>query len=164
MKTAAEQFRIQDFDPSMLPALRSMYESFSPRGAAKGLPPVWDHALSSWLNTVTDRYINLIALPQDASQSVAGHLMMAATKEEEAELALFVHQDFRRKGLGARMLRESIQRAEKAGYRRLWAAVDIERPFVIAMLQRAGFRLLSPADEPDFEMELLIDSDGSRAV
>ena len=158
MQSSHSQFRIFEYKPEMLPSLRLMYEGFQPRGAAKGLPPVWDQALASWLHFVTSKYINLIALHDQTDSHAAGHAMIAPTKDTEAELALFVHQDFRRQGLGTRLVRESVVRARQSGYRRLWAAVDIERPYILSMMERAGFRLLSPVDEPDYEMELLLDS------
>ncbi len=114
-------------------ALLAMYEGFEPKGAADGLPPA--HHPEVWLNRVANSP-NLIALVQDR---IVGHAILCP-EGTSGELAVFVHQDYRSRGVGRRLLTALIQEAERMGLERVWGTTEPDNIAMIRLTGEMGFQ------------------------
>lgn len=145
---------IREFRPEDAAALEAMYGTFEPRGAAMGLPPASGEKTRQWLEEVTSRSHNLVA---SLGARILGHAIVAPSGEGDAELAVFVHQDHRRKGLGTALARTAVALARERGYRRLWATGSAGNEAAIRMVRQCGFKRRSATAAGDQEMELRLE-------
>jgi ribosomal protein S18 acetylase RimI-like enzyme len=152
---------IREFRPEDLPRLAEMYRTFEPRGAAKGLPPVRDEKASRWLGHVSAKASALVAL---VGERVAGHVILAEGEARDAEMALFVHQDFRNRGLGAALTRAALEYARAQGYSRLWLTVSPDNRAALRVYQKCGFRMIPQRSSPDHEMEFWLSGGDNRCL
>ena len=74
--------------------LIEMYERFDPLGTALGLPPRRNDARRERIEVALDHNVNLGAL--SAAGGAVGHCFLVADDKDSAELAIFVHQEFRK--------------------------------------------------------------------
>jgi GNAT superfamily N-acetyltransferase len=119
-------------------ALIAMYLSFEPKGACLGLPPrkepqFWLENLSAFSNfviVVSERIVAHAALCSDA---------------ESGEVAVFVHQDFRGKKLGKRLLVELIAEARRKGLKKIWGTTELDNVPMLRLARSLGF---SPGRDP----------------
>ncbi len=117
-------FTIRPLAPGYAGALEAMYEDFEPRGGSLGLPPASREKTRQWLSHVTARWHNLVA---EQGARLIGHAILADSGPREAELAVFVHQRYRGRGLGTLLAQAAVALARQKGYRRLWAAGSPQR-------------------------------------
>ena len=146
------EYRVRGFEQGDLPKLESMYRSFEPLGGAKGLPPLREEKTARWLRILGDRGHTLVAL--DSTGSLIGHAVLADSAEGEAELAVFIHQACRAKGLGTRLARGMVQYAQRNGYRRVWATVSPANTAAIRMVESCGFRTVPGGWSAELDLEL----------
>ncbi len=83
------------------PLLLGMYDAFVPLGAALGLPPRSIADQRTWLCAL-DGAVNLGAF---AEGRLIGHLALLPVGTS-TELAVFVHQDFRRRGVATALIND----------------------------------------------------------
>ncbi len=113
-------------------ALLAMYEGFEPKGAADGLPPA--HHVGDWLDRVANSP-NRVALVQDR---IVGHAILCP-EEANGELAVFVHQDYRNRGIGRRLIAELIKEAGRMGLQRVWGTTEPDNIAMIRLTGEMGF-------------------------
>jgi GNAT superfamily N-acetyltransferase len=73
----------------------------------------------------------------------------------EAEIAFFVQQAYRRRGIGTALVKALLRWAEQRGWRRVWAMSVAENVLAMRLLQRCGFCFLKyvlPGIELDIEL------------
>jgi len=148
---------IREYRPADLPLLEEMYATFEPRGGSKGLPPVREEKARRWLAHLGAHAHSLVAFPDCRETRVAGHVILAARGEADAELALFVHQDFRNRGVGSALTRAAIRASRALGYKRLWLTVSPDNRPAIGVYQKCGFIMIPGRCFPDHEMELRLE-------
>jgi len=122
--------------------LLEMYESFDPIGAAQGLPPQGEDARRDWIDAALRQELNVGAFSDDGQ--LIGHCFLAADEADSAELAVFVHQDFRRKGVGSKLVAEALKGGCAAGFRRVWTLTSSDNVSAIRMLGKSGFQVTNP--------------------
>jgi len=120
--------------PEDLPLLEQMYDAFSPMGATMGLPPSDPQRRKNWLKTLVEG-INLVALCEDQP---AGHLALMAGGRA-AEMALFVHQDFRRRGVATALANEAVRLCRQQKLRVLWVLISSDNNAARRGLLNYGF-------------------------
>jgi len=126
-------------------ALLEMYSSFEPRGGMLGLPP--QNNVEHWLDTLA-AYPNFVVYVEDR---LAGHGMICPDGDT-AELAVFVHQDFRRQHIGKQLFTHMIYQAKQMGLRRVWG---ITEPDNLPMLRLAcSFGFVRTDDPFEFSLDL----------
>ena len=113
-------------------ALIEMYRGFEPKGAALGLPPRKE--IEKWLDGLA-RYLNFVVFV-DGCLAGQGALCSAG---HTGEVALFVHQDFRKRGLGQRLLAAMVSEARLAGLRRIWGTAEMVNYGALGMARALGF-------------------------
>ncbi len=136
MSTAtAQKVSIRIATPGDLPLIEQMYASFAPLEAALGLPPHDLERRKTWLAGL-QAGINVLAMAQNR---VAGHLALMAG-EHSAEMACFVHQDFRRNGIGTSLVNHAVDVCRQKGLRSLWVLISSENNPALRGLLKYGFR------------------------
>ena len=113
-------------------ALLRMYKTFEPRGGPYGLPPRNDP--QKWLESLA-KYPNFVAA---ADGHLVGHGVLCHDGDS-AELAVFVHQDYRNRGLGKGILSQLIQEARQRGMKRVWGMMDPENIPLLRLAIANGF-------------------------
>lgn len=124
--------------------LLAMYRTFEPLGGAQGLPPRVEQARGTWVDRALEQEINVGGFA--ASGDLAGHSFLAPSDAGEAELAIFVHQRSRQRGIGAALLRAVLHRAEQQRLRRIRAETTYDNAPKLRLLKRYGFRFSQSTD------------------
>ena len=132
--------QIRALSPADRGLLLAMYGSFEPLGVAQGLPPRSEEARASWIDRALQEEINAGAF--SPAGEPAGHAFLAGAEAGVAELAAFVHQSFRGRGIGTALVRAVLAEAERKGLRRVWAQTSSDNVPALRMLKRCGFRSL----------------------
>jgi GNAT superfamily N-acetyltransferase len=119
-----------------------MYAAFRPKRGAQGLPPADERATRRWLDTVLARGRHFV---MDIDGGIAGHAMLIPIDGEEAgtvELATFLHQAVRDRGIGTALNRIALDVAREDGERRAWLSVEPSNRLAIRSYEKVGFRRL----------------------
>ena len=85
--------------------------------------------------------------------AVVGHCFLVADGAGSAELAIFVHQEFRRRGVGTALVRAALEWGAVAGLRRVWTLTSSDNKAALRMQEKCGFRLTNAAF-PETELEI----------
>jgi len=133
-------------------ALMRMYEEFEPKGLAQGLPPVDRQLTARWVRQLERDCFPLVAVHDGR---IVGHAILTELGQDTStELAVFVHQAFRRRGLGTQLAQCALRCATTAHCRLLWALVQRYNQAALRICHKAGFSLTEDLLEPDLELRL----------
>jgi RimJ/RimL family protein N-acetyltransferase len=131
-------------------ALEAMYRSFEPKRCAQGLPPP-ERGLERWLDHILAGGHHMVV---DVDGELLGHVMILPIDDERCELANFLHQSIRSRGIGTTLNRIALQVARDAGLRRVWLCVEPFNRAAVRSYEKAGFkRLPGTLWAPEIEME-----------
>jgi RimJ/RimL family protein N-acetyltransferase len=149
-----EPFTVRQMQAADRPALHDMYLDFQPKRAAQGLPPEHDYGLKRWLDHILKGGEHLLVEVNDV---VRGHLMLIPMDDGGSiELAIYLHQSIRGRGIGTAMNKVAVNLARLTGYRRVWLSVEITNMPAIRSYQKAGFkRIPSRLLAHEIEMEVV---------
>lgn len=146
-----QPFLVRRFEATDRPALEAMYDTFQPLRVAQGLPPGDSESRRRWLDAVLESGIHVVVLVDDR---LLGHGMLLPYNGT-VELANFLHQSVRNRGIGTRLNAVLVDQAEKAGYDRVWLSVEPSNRAAIRSYEKAGFRRLPGSLlGPEIEMEV----------
>jgi GNAT superfamily N-acetyltransferase len=120
--------------PEELAQLERMYQTFAAAEAAMGLPPADPERRKAWLHELAGG-INLIAR---FDEKLAGHLALMPA-EHSAEMACFVHQDYRRRGVATALASEAVRLCRARGLRTLWVLIGSDNNAARRGLLNYGF-------------------------
>lgn len=126
-------------------AVVAMYDTFEPKGACMGLPPRKDPG--RWLDDLS-HFPNFLVV---AGAQVVAHAALCP-EGDMGEVAVFVHQDCRGKGLGKLLLAELIAEGRRLGLRRIWGMTEWDNVPMLRLARSLGF--LSAADPREFYLNL----------
>ena len=148
-----EPFTVRKMEPVDRVALSDMYMDFRPKRAAQGLPPENEYGLRRWLDHILKGGEHLLVEVDDV---VLGHLMLIPMEDwGSIELAIYLHQSIRGRGIGTAMNKVAVNLARLAGYQRVWLSVEITNMPAIRSYQKAGFkRIPSRLLAHEIEMEV----------
>ena len=138
--------------PADRQALVEMYLGFEPKGAAFGLPPRKEP--ETWLDHLTP-YPNFVAW---VDGRVVGHSVLCP-EDDLGEVAVFVHQDHRRRGLGKKLLRELVQEARRLGLRRIWGMTETDNLPMLRLAFSLGFVIRAGPHEFYLDLDQQIPAD-----
>lgn len=142
--------RVENGSGSAMSGLIEMYDDFDPADRAQGIPPVGQDRIQSWLEMVLEAGPDVIARRDD---EVIGHATLVPDEDEEYELAIFVHQDYQRQGVGSSLLRVLLGTASQAGIEYVWLTVERWNAVAISLYESVGFQT---CDSGSFELEMSI--------
>lgn len=134
-----QPFMVRHFIPSDRCALERMYVEFEPKRRAQGLPPEGAEPLRRWLDRVLARGVHLVVV---VDGQLLGHAMLIPCAGGAAELANFLHQSIRDRGIGTALNRIILDEARAQGFQRVWLSVEPSNRAALRSYQHAGFRLL----------------------
>jgi GNAT superfamily N-acetyltransferase len=140
-------FQVERATPADRPALLEMYLSFDPKGAALGLPPRKDPG--AWLDALSI-YPNFLIKAQGR---VVGHGALCV-EGDAGETAVFVHQDWRGRGLGKLLLNELIAEGRRLGLRRVWGMAAPDNFVMLHLTDSLGF--MPGSDRGVFHLDLKV--------
>jgi RimJ/RimL family protein N-acetyltransferase len=148
-------FLVREMVAADRPALQAMYEAFEPKRAAQGLPPGDPESIARWLERVIPEGLHLVI---EVEGLIRGHAMLLRIDQDRAELANFLHQDVRYRGIGTHVNRLILELAREAKYRRVWLCVEPGNRPAVRSYERAGFRM-KPGEiwAPEVEMEVVLE-------
>lgn len=147
-------FRVRVYDPAAdRPLLERMYGAFEPKRAAQGLPPETEYALRRWLDHILKSGLHLLV---EVNAEVCGHVMLIPMESGGGtELANFLHQSIRGRGIGTAMNRLAVALARDTGFQRVWLSVEPANIPAVRSYQKAGFVTLRHSMwAPEIEMEM----------
>ena len=143
----------QELTSADLGSLSDMYDQFDPLGGAHGLPPLTKDARHDWIESALRQEVNLGAF--SGARNLVGHCFLASDGPSSAEMAVFVHQDFRRHGAGVSLVKAALEKGCAAGFRRIWTMTSSDNIAALRMLKNCGFRMANsifPAVELEIEL------------
>lgn len=134
-----------------LKSLLEMYYQFEPKQLAQRLPPRTEEQVQRWIGCLTQDGENFVAL---VGRHVVGHTVLCDLLDGRAELAIFVHQDFRNRGIGTQLLQLAERAALAGGYRQIWISVESSNLQAIRVFLKIGFQFTGTFDA---ESEMILD-------
>ena len=132
--------QIQSIGPPQRDLLIAMYDDFEPLGAALGLPPRTPEARHNWIGTALDQIVTVGAF--SPSGDVVGHCFVAAEEPNSGEIAVFVRQEFRRRGIGLELVKHALNWASCERLACVRAVTEYDNRAALRLLMRSGFRLM----------------------
>jgi RimJ/RimL family protein N-acetyltransferase len=146
-----QTFDVRPYQPGDRPALERMYHAFEPKRGAQGLPPAHPDQVARWLDRVLRDGVHVVVEVQGA---VLGHGMLLPFAPDAAELANFLHQAVRDRGIGTVLNRRILELGREQGLRRVWLSVEPSNRRAIRSYEKAGFRRRPVTTwAPEIEME-----------
>ncbi len=144
---------LREMKPDDLDRLVAMYESFEPKGEFQGLPPPTTAQIREWLNRLQqpgDRHF----VGESGGRLVAHCFLCGGPRPNEAELAIFVHQSVRGRGLGRKLLLGALNfGCKQLHLSRVWLTTLGSNPVAAHLFRSVGFRLRH-GDEPAWELDM----------
>ncbi|NJD08929.1 MAG: GNAT family N-acetyltransferase [Gemmatimonadetes bacterium] len=119
--------------------LEEMYRAFDPKRRAQGLPPGDGESIHRWLDLVLATGTHVLV---EADREILGHLMVLPIDERSCELANFLHQAIRNRGIGTALNLLALEIARDLGRHRVWLSVEPSNRIAIRSYEKAGFRRL----------------------
>src|SRR5688572_19232678 len=121
MTEASGAFSTREYQPSDRNDLIAMYADFEPKRAAQGLPPTGDGKIGVWLDRVLSRGQHLVV---HVDGTLRGHIMLMPMEDGSLELANFLRQSVRNRGIGTSLNALALRLARDAGHSRVWLSVE----------------------------------------
>ena len=135
-----DDYEVRPFESTDRPALQAFYTDFEPKRAAQGLPPKDPDRIGRWLDSVLPQGTHLLAF---RGETLIGHALLVPTREEGvSEYAVFLHHDYRGRGLGTELNRAAIEAARDSGLKGLWLSVEPHNRAALRSYEKAGFTLI----------------------
>jgi RimJ/RimL family protein N-acetyltransferase len=149
--------QVREYASDDLPPLVEMYKGFEPKRIAQGLPPPDVPRIAQWLDRLQQKSRALLAW--DASRVVA-HAILCPISKAAVEFTVFVHQDYRRAGLGTAMTRLAVAFAERCGFAEVFLTTELSNLAALRVYRRVGFQRTSSFGD-ECEMKLVIAASSS---
>ena len=144
-------FTVRRLDAADRRALETMYAAFEPKRVAQGLPP-HEPGIRRWLDRVLATGDHFVV---DIDGDLLGHVMLIPVDAGKAELANFLHQSVRNRGIGTALNRIVLELARNAGWRQVWLTVEPSNRAALRSYEKAGFRRLPGSLwAPEIEMQV----------
>jgi RimJ/RimL family protein N-acetyltransferase len=135
---AGAVFQIGRCGAGDLSCLMSMYHRFSPKPASQGLPPPDLETCQRWINELIQIGENLLAWHE---QEVIGHAaLIPDVNRGSGEYVIFVHQDYRNRGIGTALTQAILDEARNLGFQSVWLTVAVTNFIAIRLYVKLGFQ------------------------
>ncbi|WP_049971876.1 GNAT family N-acetyltransferase [Haladaptatus cibarius] len=144
------EIEIRAFEDDVEP-LVAMYSDFDPADRAQGIPPATESRVRNWVETLTDGDgYNVVAWHGD---EIAGHATLVPDGDSAYELAIFVHQDYQRAGIGSHLIRTLLGYGRQQDVDKVWLTVERWNRAAVNLYRNVGF---DTADAESFELEMVL--------
>jgi GNAT superfamily N-acetyltransferase len=143
------EIEIRPYEEDDEEALVSMYVDFDPADRAQGIPPATEPRVRDWVNTLAEG-LNVVAWHSDR---IAGHATLVPGGNDAYELAIFVHQEYQRAGIGSHLIRTLLGYGREQGIEKVWLTVERWNRAAVNLYRNVGFET---ADAESFELEMVL--------
>lgn len=133
------------FAPADLGPLTEMYDAYSPKGKANGLPPISGDIRHKWIDDAVNTGTSIIAT-LDGRIVAHSILFPMGPPIKRAEFGIFVHQDFQNCNVGMNLACVTVCYAARAGFKSLWLIVEPRNKRAITIYKRVGFQFVGDID------------------
>lgn len=124
--------------------IASMYEAFTPKTVAQGLPPAGDDDRRRWVGLLLDKGVNFLVRVRGA---VVGHAVLITDLDRgDAEYIVFVLEPFRNRGLGSVLTSLAMAKAALIGLETVWLTVEAYNFRAIRVYKKVGFQFYGECD------------------
>jgi phosphinothricin acetyltransferase len=112
-----------------------------------------------WFDKHTGKHPLIVAL---SDGEVAGYCSLSLFREKEAykrtaEVSVYVHPSYQKKGIGTILLSDIIERGKKLGYHAIIAGITSDNDVSMRMHQKAGFKKCGHLNEVGFKFGKWLD-------
>lgn len=128
--------------------LVSMYEEFDRDSQSQGVPPRTTPQIEEWVETLLADGLNVVAFHDGDPM---GHAVLVPY-DDTSELAIFVHPEYQRAGVGTELIRGLLGRGQSEGIDHVWLTVSRDNRIAMRLYRSAGFEIRNE-DRGEFEME-----------
>ena len=131
-----------------------MYAEFEPKGQFQGLPPRTPELVVRWLCTLAELGDEQFVV--EVGGRVVGHSMLCLGEDRtEAELTIFVHQDFRGLGLGRKLLLGTLNYGcKQLELNRVWLSVQGCNAHALRLFESVGFNMFGERSPLQWELNM----------
>lgn len=148
------KIRIRQATGSDRALILSMYEDFDREGLTVGMPP--RTGIANWLDVLATSP-NFVAVEEDR---VIGHGFVRP-ENGTGEVAVYVHQEARNRGIGRRLLNTVVEEARHLHLNRIWGMTESRNAPMLRLARSLGFE---QANDPNMFWLKLEPPDESRLV
>lgn len=131
---------IRPYSDDDFEGLVETYDDFDPGLRAQGVPPIGTRAVREWLEGLAEG-VNAVAIVDDRP---IGQVSFVPDGTGRHELAIFVHQDYQRAGIGSELLAVGMGHAAQQGVEYVWLSVERNKGHLLRLYSRAGFSAVNP--------------------
>ena len=145
---------LRAFEESDSEKLFEMYCEFEPKGEFQGLPPRHAPQIKKWLNQLREQRFYQFVI--EADDRIVGHAALCPSQRKtEAEVAIFLHQDYRGRGLGKQLLLGTLSfGCKKLELARVWLFVMGSNSAALRLFEEVGFQPGRCGDPLAWEIEM----------
>lgn len=135
-------------------ALTRMYDTYEPKAAIQGLPPVDINTRIEWIRSCLRSAMNLKA---ELGGSIIAHGMLFPMSDPDVvEFNLFVHNQIQNRGIGSIVTFLLFAAAKILGYKKVWVFESRNNARAFRIYYNVGFKETS-RDGNEVELELNLD-------
>jgi GNAT superfamily N-acetyltransferase len=138
--STGQTLRVREYAFEDFGGLVEMYKGFAPKRVAQGLPPPDLRRIAHWLDRLQQKSRALLAWD---GRRVVAHAVLCPISDASVEFTVFVHQEYRRAGLGAQIARLAIDLAAQAGFAELFVTTELRNQAALCLYRKVGFHLIS---------------------
>ena len=130
-------------------AVVEMYVDFDSADRAQGIPPATESRVRDWVDNLLDG-LNVVAMHDDRA---AGHATLVPDSDDASELAIFVHQEYQRAGIGSRLIEGLLGHGRANGVEKVWLTVERWNHAAVSLYEKVGFETTGTES---FEIEMAL--------
>lgn len=142
------EIEIRPFEEGEKEAVVEMYTDFDPADRAQGIPPATEKRVREWFGHLLEG-LNVVAWHDDRA---VGHATLVPD-EDAYELAIFVHQDYQRAGIGSNLIEALLGHGEANGVEKVWLTVERWNHAAVNLYEAVGFETHGTES---FEIEMVL--------
>ncbi len=139
---------IRPYEEDDFEAVVEMYADFDPADRAQGIPPATESRVRDWVENLLEG-LNVVAWHDDRA---VGHATLVPD-EDASELAIFVHQDYQRAGIGSKLIRALLGYGQQEGVEKVWLTVERWNHAAVNLYESVGFETNGTES---FEIEMVL--------
>jgi ribosomal protein S18 acetylase RimI-like enzyme len=132
-------------------ALVEMYNQMAPSDRSQGIPPRTESRRESWVETLADGGMNVVAWHD---QDAVGHAVLMPMDDERWELAIFVRSDYQHAHIGSNLIGCLLGWGQKEGVEKVWLSVERYNDTALSLYEKVGFEKIAGDSEYKMEREI----------
>ena len=134
-----------------LELLARMYDTYEPKAAIQGLPPIDQKTRIEWIRSCLRTAMNIKAEMGDAV--VAHGMLFPMPGPDTVEFTLFVHNEVQNRGIGSIAAYPLFAAAKRLGYKKVWVFESRNNARALRIYYKVGF-FAARREGNELELEL----------